>query len=270
MVRLHADTRVVQIDVSVTDSHGKPVTDLAKQDFTVTDEGKPRAIDIFSVNHGEIDSAKTVSQTEFRPDPPIVKSLPPNVYSNRNAGPPEVPGHSTVIVLDQVNAFFEDAGYARQQVMNLMGKLKPDERIALYVIARKRGLVVVQDYTTDHAMLLRSLEKYIPRGLEPRPGFPPWPVGVQDLPSRPKPPDSSPPPPDASKAAPIEFEYTWRGNSEQARLSLQDVGGTAFARARQEKRVLGHASLPGTPLCRVWGNSRGTRRLPPSTRRMWP
>jgi hypothetical protein len=50
---LHAETRVVQIDVVVTDSQGKPVTDLSKKDFTVTDAGKPRAIDIFSVNRGE-------------------------------------------------------------------------------------------------------------------------------------------------------------------------------------------------------------------------
>ncbi len=46
---MHAESRVVEIDVVVTDSHGKPVTDLTKQDFTIIDEGKPRAIDIFSV-----------------------------------------------------------------------------------------------------------------------------------------------------------------------------------------------------------------------------
>jgi VWFA-related protein len=211
-VRLHADTRVVQIDVIVTDSHSKPVTDLSKQDFTVTDNGKPRVIDIFSINRGEAEPAGPASMSS--PSAPNTQSklLPPNVFSNRNAGPPELPGHSTVIVLDQVNAFFEDAGYARQQVMNLMSKLKPDERIALYVIARKRGLVVVQDYTTDHELLIRSLEKYIPRGLMPRPWN--WDVDVQDR-------SGQPAPPDATKPSPAEFEFAWRENSEGARLSLQ-------------------------------------------------
>jgi VWFA-related protein len=219
---LHAETRVVQIDVIVRDSHGKPVTDLTKADFVITDNGKARAIDIFSVNRGDLDRGTPAPPAATSTAVPPSQSGAPNLFSNRNQGPPNLPGHSTVIVLDQVNAFFEDAGYARQQVLNLMGKLKPDERIALYVIARKRGLVIVQDYTTDHALLLRSLSKYLPRGLEPRPMFPqPWPVGVQDLPARPKPPSGGPPPPDASKAAPREFEFTWHENSEQARLSLQ-------------------------------------------------
>src|ERR1700722_5923043 len=43
---LHAEARVVQIDAVVTDSQGKPVTDLSKQDFTIFDNGKPRGIDI--------------------------------------------------------------------------------------------------------------------------------------------------------------------------------------------------------------------------------
>ena len=46
---LHAETRVVQIDVVVVDSHGKPVAGLTKQDFAVTDERKARSIDIFSI-----------------------------------------------------------------------------------------------------------------------------------------------------------------------------------------------------------------------------
>ncbi len=207
---MHAETRVVQIDVVVVDSHGNPVTGLTKADFTITDERKPRGIDIFSSTTGE------EKATEL---PAPRQTLPPHVFSNRNAGPPAVSGHSTVIILDQVNAFFEDAGYARQQVMNLMQKLKPDERIAIYVIARKLGLLVIQDYTTDHELALNSLRKYIPRGLAPRPGFPePWPVNVQDLNgAAAKPPNSNNPP----KPSPRESEFVWRENSEQARLSLQ-------------------------------------------------
>jgi len=206
---LRADTRVVEIDVIVRDSHGKPVTDLSKQDFTVTDNGKPRLIDIFSINRGEAAPVRPAAPSaNIAPS----KSLAPNVFSNRNPGPRELPAHSTVIVLDQANAFFEDAGYGRQSVIGLMAKVKPDERIALYVIARKRGLVVVQDYTTDHALLIRSLDKYIPRGLMPRPWD--WDVDMQDLPGQPKPPD-------ATKPTPAEFEFTWHENSEDARLSLQ-------------------------------------------------
>ena len=93
--------------------------------------------------------------------------------------------------------------------MDLMRKLKPDERIAIYVIARRLGLVLVQDYTTDHALLLRSLSKYVPRGLAPSP----LEVDSQDT--------RNPLPPDSRKATPLEKEFIWKQNSEQARLSLQ-------------------------------------------------
>jgi VWFA-related protein len=215
---IHAETRVVQIDVVVTDSHHKPIADLQKQDFTLTDNGKLRTIDIFSLNGGETVRDASTSPTAPATAKPPSAALPANTFSNRNAGPPNVPAHSTVIVLDQVNAFFEDAGYARQQVMDLMGKLKPDERIALYVIIRRRGLAIIQDYTTDHKLLLKNLSRYKPQGLAPRPGFPePWPIGVQDLPLAAKPPSDHNP----AKQTLEEKEYTWHENSEQARHSLQ-------------------------------------------------
>jgi hypothetical protein len=39
---LHADTRVVQIEVAVKDSHGHPVRGLSTKDFVLTDQVKPR------------------------------------------------------------------------------------------------------------------------------------------------------------------------------------------------------------------------------------
>jgi VWFA-related protein len=103
---LHAEARVVQIDVVVTDSHGKPITDLTKMDFTISDNGKPRGIDIFSINRSETDpgpSAPAAPALQATPG----QHLPPNTFSNRNVVPPNLPGHSTVIVLDQVNAFLK-------------------------------------------------------------------------------------------------------------------------------------------------------------------
>lgn len=181
MVRLHADTRVVQIDVVVTDSHGKPVTDLAKQDFTVTDNGKLRSIDIFSVNHGQSEPSLA----------PPAKPLPPGVFSNRKPGPPNLPGHATVIVLDQLNIAhdpsrtpFQTAADAQLQVTSLMSKLSPDERIALYVTAKDEGLVLLQDYTNDRALLLQRLKNYIPRGMRTPPQTAPDKAGAVGSPRR--------------------------------------------------------------------------------------
>jgi VWFA-related protein len=159
---MHAEARVVQIDVVVTDSEGNPVGDLSKEDFTVKDDGKPRAIDIFSMNRGQPETLVA----------PSSKSLPPNVLSNRNPGPRSLPGHSIVIVLDQLNVAhdanrtaFQTAADAQLQVASLMNMVSPDERIALYVTAKDLGLVLLQDYTTDRVLLLQGLKSYIPRGM---------------------------------------------------------------------------------------------------------
>jgi VWFA-related protein len=227
---LHAETRVVQIDVVAADSGGRPVVDLTKADFTVADEGKHRAIDIFSINGGAVRSSAAAP-----PAAPMTRELPPNMFSNRNPGPPNVPAHSTVIVLDQVNAFLEDAAYARDQAMSLMKKLPPDERIALYVIARKEGLALLQDYTTDRALLTRSLKNYAPRGLSPSPPPPPT-TAIRDGQNagpgagtaaavaafstaggdQPRPPGLPP-----GRTGLEEKLVAWYENSRSARLSLQ-------------------------------------------------
>jgi hypothetical protein len=75
--KIRTETRVVQIDVEVRDSHGQPVAGLSRDDFTVTDAGKRRAIQIFSL---EGDAGP---QDGPAPD----MTLPPNVFSNRS---PEV------------------------------------------------------------------------------------------------------------------------------------------------------------------------------------
>jgi VWFA-related protein len=86
-----------------------------------------------------------------------------------------------------------------------MKKVPADERIALYVISHNEGLIILQDYTTDHELIVGSLSKRIPRGVGPGP------VGLDQ-----------PIPPSVIKApSPAERDYLWRMNSEQARLSLQ-------------------------------------------------
>ena len=118
---------------------GKPVTyDLTKQDFAVTDEGKPRPIDIFSIERADADDPSASS-----PATPTSQTLPPNVFSNRNPRPAAAQAHSTVLILDQINTYVEDATYARAQVVSLMKKVPIDERIAIYAISRKEGLVLV-------------------------------------------------------------------------------------------------------------------------------
>jgi VWFA-related protein len=168
---LRAETRVVQIEVSVRDAKGRAVADLSKEDFTVTDEGKPRGIDIFSADgiEGRIPPTPVSAPNAARAGP----GLAPAVFSNRGTAPPPA-GHSTVIVVDYANADWMGgrAGldWASRNVLDLAKKARPDERIALYVIGRMDGLVLLQDYTADRDLLLKSIKGYFPRYLAMYPG----------------------------------------------------------------------------------------------------
>src|SRR5271168_3971381 len=84
-LKLRADTRVVQIDVTVRDSQGTPVEDLTKTDFAVTDNGKPRPFTIFSVNNlndATPDHAAPGSpgETENSLPLPVRPVLPPGTF----------------------------------------------------------------------------------------------------------------------------------------------------------------------------------------------
>jgi VWFA-related protein len=162
-LKLRTETRAVQIEVTVRDSQGRPVDDLTRQDFTITDQGKARAIQIFSFN-------RTGDRTDAPATPAPVATLPRNVFSNRGTASPAAPtAHSTVLVLDGINGWFENFVLSRQAVIGLLHKLPPKEQIAIYVIAKFQGLLILQDYTADRDLLLKSIEKYTPPGMRPAP-----------------------------------------------------------------------------------------------------
>jgi VWFA-related protein len=155
-VTLRTDTRVVEIDVTVRDSHGKPIDDLHKSDFAITDDGKPREFTIFNFIRS------TPALPQVFPAPPV---LPRNVFTNLGEPPSPPNGHSTVILLDAIDGWFENYALSRQGVIGMLDKVPADEKIALYVISKGEGLVILQDYTTDHARLLDAITRYILRAM---------------------------------------------------------------------------------------------------------
>ena len=164
---------MVQIEVAVKDSHDGPVTGLTKKDFILSDAGKLRSIDIFSAETSESGNSPTSGSSRTAAVRPA-QGEPPIVFSNRNATPPPS-GQSTVIVLDHASGELDGLRWARQNVLDLIGKERSDERIALYVIDRMSGLSLIQDYTTDRALLLRSMSGHVPGFVSPPPNYFPQP-----------------------------------------------------------------------------------------------
>ena len=54
-----ASAHLVQVNVVVHDSHGKPVDDLKKEDFSITEQGKPQQIGFFSMASADKSGRRT-------------------------------------------------------------------------------------------------------------------------------------------------------------------------------------------------------------------
>jgi VWFA-related protein len=140
--RLTSSTRLVQVSVVVHDKHNDPVLGLKRDDFVITDEKKPQAIQIFDVETNDVPKV-----------PPA--PLPPNTYTNRVRERSGVPTSITVILLDGLNTQVTDQTWARKYVAKFLQQIQPQDRVALYSLGH--NLRVLHDFTSDSTSLLAAL-----------------------------------------------------------------------------------------------------------------
>lgn len=139
---LRSTTHLVQLNVIVLDREGRPVPDLTRSDFTVTDDGNPETISTFSVE-----------KNEARASPRPLR--PPDTFSNRWG---DEPGSVTIILLDTVNTAFTDQAYAREQVSKFLVAMRPQDRVALFALGK--GIEVLHDFSGDPTALRIALANY--------------------------------------------------------------------------------------------------------------
>ena len=140
-----SNTRLVLIDVVITDSNGQPVHDLKAQDFTVLEDGKPQ---------------KVINFEEQRPDtgskgktPDL--NLPKNVYTNfvrRTEA-----GALTILLFDTLNTDRQHLTYAKNEMIQFLKKLPPGQRVALYTLGER--LQMVQGFTGNTDTLIAIAQK---------------------------------------------------------------------------------------------------------------
>jgi len=147
---LRATTRLVQVNVIVRGKNGEPVLGLTEADFAITDAGVAQQVATLSVE-----------SMRSAPPPPGAKPLPelqPNVFSNMAAFKPATPKAVTVILMDGLNTAFGDQVHARQQLVAFLYTLTPNDRVALYTLGR--DVHVLHDFTDDHVLLLKALDRH--------------------------------------------------------------------------------------------------------------
>ena len=156
---LRSETHAILISVSVRDSKGGNISDLRQEDFRVTDNGKPRDVQLFPTDDAP---AATVERPNV---------MPTGTFSNRYS--PSVPEmRRTVILLDSINTPQPDQAFAREQAIKVIHTLKPGSPIAVYAMAP--NLNVLQDYTTDTDALVAAVKSFRPRP-------PLWPLTAAEL-----------------------------------------------------------------------------------------
>jgi VWFA-related protein len=140
----------VQVSVVVHDDDRRPVTGLTASDFRVTEDGKDVPVTLFA--------------TRVQ-DPARAVTAPPDAagsFTNRIPSPSN--GGVVAVVFDQLNTLPMDQAHARENLLTYLASIRPDDRIALYLLTGD-GIKVLYDFTRDAASLVKAIREVQPREL---------------------------------------------------------------------------------------------------------
>lgn len=142
---LRANTRLVVVDVVVTDGKSQPVPDLKAADFVLLEDGKPQKISGFTFEHPGASA------------PLVQAQLPPSVISNA----PKFQANSlNIILFDTVNGEFAEHAYARDQLLKFLNAAELGRPVAIFALQSQ--LKLLHDFTTDNKSLSAAVAKYRP------------------------------------------------------------------------------------------------------------
>jgi VWFA-related protein len=157
-LQLSVTTRLVQVSVVVQDGKGRPVDNLAKDDFTLLDNGKPQSINGFFRSAGE----RTLSAAPAAPAPPR-DPAGQRTWSNREDATQARVRTVTAILVDGLNTNVKDQTFVKQNMLRFLRKLREGDSAAIYMLAE--DLRIVHDFTTDSKALVAAFEQEDPKFL---------------------------------------------------------------------------------------------------------
>ena len=144
-VTLHTSTRLVVVDVVVSDSHKNPVRNLTASDFTLLENNVAQKIQHFDEHAGGAVNAKQETA------PP----LPPGVFSNYSPTP--AGAAVNVLLLDLLNTPTVDQMYVKDQIRKFLKNAKPGAPIAIFGLTTHLSLL--QSFTADPELLASAVNK---------------------------------------------------------------------------------------------------------------
>lgn len=142
-------TQLVRVELRVSDSSGRPVTDLRREEVLVTDEGESRPIVVFEKVHASVEPAI-----------PTKGPAEPEVSSNKGINR----GNLYVLVFDQEHIERGTAQVARRHAEGFLKRhVRPGDQVAIYSLP---GPGARLDFAADTTRALAELKK-VHGGFEP-------------------------------------------------------------------------------------------------------
>lgn len=141
---IRRSSRIVVLDVVVTDAKGNLITDLKQDDFHVTEAKEPQTILNFeAAGSHTLDSAVTINSTEE------LDKIAPKAPVN-------------IILLDEFNTRFEDMAFARYSLKKFLEK-QPEKlgTPTMLIAVNLQHFTVLKDYTQDKAAVIDALEHHL-------------------------------------------------------------------------------------------------------------
>jgi VWFA-related protein len=151
-----SSVNLVRIPVVVRDKQGHTVGTFHKEDFQVTDRGKPQYVSQFAIEGSAVP----------KPAPQTPVEIPGELATEGTKL--VVPTRFTAFVFDDVHLKIEDLMNARVAALkHIEHGIRPQDRIALLTLSGKLSL----EFTNDVAKFRETLMKIMPQ--PPRSHFPP-------------------------------------------------------------------------------------------------
>ena len=161
-ITIKTQVRQVLLDVVVSDGKNRPITGLNREDFTVTEDGKPQDILSFEPH------ATTGQSTGERASARQLPDLPKNTFLNLTRAREDLP--LNVLLYDVLNTPLSDQPFARREIVKFLKNKPPGSRYAIFILSDR--LHLVQGVTDSEAELLAAMGSRATRSQFPPQGTP--------------------------------------------------------------------------------------------------
>lgn len=154
-VTLHANTRMVTVEVVARDHHGNPAEGLTADDFQVFEE-TTASNQKKEKSEQKIAVFRAVGISQLIAQDHGSVHLPQGIYSNV-VSLREHPVPPTILLVDGINTELSSQMQIHRQMIRMLNSFPKDVPAAIFLLGRQ--LKLIQGFTTDPALLRAALDK---------------------------------------------------------------------------------------------------------------